>query len=71
MQVGEALDAGRKPEPVERRHVARNHAHGKRDLAALAERVHAEARQAGSLVGRVELAGLVEGGEPPGSEEPI
>ena len=61
--LGEPLDAGRQAEALEVGHVARDHAEGERDLAALAERVHAEARQAVRLVGGVELARLVEGGE--------
>ena len=62
--LGEALDPGRKPQRLEARHLARDDAERERDVAALAERVDAEARQAGPLVGRVELAGLLEGREP-------
>ena len=55
--VGERGDAGRQPELVEGRHVARDHAEGERDRAALAEAVDAEARQARRRVREVELAG--------------
>ncbi len=57
-------DAGWKPELVETGHLARNQAERERDLAALPERVHAEARQAGGLVRGVELARVAEGCEP-------
>ncbi len=63
VEVGEPADAGRKPERLEARHLARDHAERERDLAALAEGVDAEARQAGLLVRGVELARLVERGE--------
>ena len=46
---------------------ARDDAEGEGDLAALAERVHAEPRQIGRLVGGVELAGLVERSDAPRS----
>ena len=61
----EHLDAARQMEAREVRHLPRDDAEGKRDLAALAERVHPEARQARQLVGGVELAGLVELGDAP------
>ncbi len=64
MLLGEALDAGRKPQRLEARHLARDDAERERDVTALAEGVDAEARQAGPLVGRVELAGLLEVREP-------
>ena len=64
VKVGETPDAGRKPEPVEAGHVARNHADRQRDLASLAESIDAESRQTSPLVRGVELAGLAEGSEP-------
>ena len=57
---------GRQPEAAERRHLGGDDAACERDVAALAERIDAEPRQARKLVGGVELAGLVEDGDPPG-----
>ena len=63
MLLGETANALRQPELLEARHLARDHAEGKRDRAALAKAVDAEARQALRRVGDVELAGLVEDGK--------
>ena len=60
----ERLDAGRQAQALEAGHRVRDDAEGERDLAALAERVDAEARQADRLVGSVELAGALEDLEP-------
>ena len=60
MLLGQALDPGREPQRLETRHFARDDTERERDLAALPERIDAETRQAGSLVGRVELARLLE-----------
>ena len=62
--LGQPLDAGGQAQALEVGHLAGDDAERERDLAALAERVDAEARQAVGLVGGVELAGLLEGGEP-------
>ncbi len=61
--LGEALDAAGQVEAREVGHLARDDAEGERDVAALPEGVDAEARQAGNLVGGVELARLLEGGD--------
>ena len=65
MLFRQQLDAARKLEAREVRHLPGNDAEGERDLAALAERIHPEARQARQLVGGVELACLVELGDAP------
>ena len=66
MLVGQRLDAGRQAQALEVGHRVRDDAEGERDLAALAERVDAEAREADRLVGSVELAGALEDLEPRG-----
>ena len=53
--------ACRQVEVVEAWDLARDHAEGDRDRAALAEAVDAEARQLRTRVGDVEVAALVEG----------
>ena len=62
--LGQLLDAGGQAQALEVGNLVGDDAERERDLAALAERVDAEARQAVGLVGGVELTGLVEGGEP-------
>ena len=52
------------PSESKRRNVARDRPERERDVAALPEGVDAEPRQARRLVGGVELAGLLERGEP-------
>ena len=58
--LGEPPYAGRQGEVGEVRDVARDHAEGHGDRAALPEAVDAEARQALGRVGAVELSGLEE-----------
>ena len=62
--LGEPLDPGRQPQRLEARNLSRDDAERERDVTALPEGVDAEARQARPLVGRVELAGLLEVREP-------
>ncbi len=64
--LGEQLDSLREVEVGEVRHATGDHAEGEGDGAALAERVDAQARQPGSGMGDVELAGLLEEREPRG-----
>ena len=66
--LGEPLHARRQVELLEARHLAGDDAEGERDVAALAEGVDAEARQALGGVGDVEVAGLVERLQPLGSD---
>ena len=60
MLLGQLLHAGRKAEAAEVRDLRRDDAERKGDVAALPERVDAEPRQVGQLVGGVHLAGLLE-----------
>ena len=59
------LHAAREMKAGEVRHLPWDDAKGEGDLAALAECIHPEAREARQLVGGVQLAGLVELGDAP------
>jgi hypothetical protein len=62
--LGEVPYTLRKAKLIEGRDFIRDRAERERDVTALPEGVDAEARQTRALIGRVELAGLVEAGKP-------